>query len=48
MYHTLTLNATEGVTYSAEDKLVVQSRVGRYKKQAQELLLHVAEGVFPG
>lgn len=39
--------ATEGVTYSAEDKLVVQSRVGRYRKQAQELVQHVAEGVFP-
>lgn len=47
MYHSVTLNAAKGVTYSAEDKLVVQSRVGRYRKQAQELVQHVAEGVFP-
>ena len=39
--------ATEGVDYGVEDKLTVQSRVGRYKKMAQQIIENVREGTFP-
>ena len=40
--------ATEGVVYGAEDKLTVQSRVGRYKQMAQQIIDNVRDGTFPG
>ena len=39
--------ATEGVDYGAEDKLTVQSGVGRYKQMAQQIIENVCEGSFP-
>jgi hypothetical protein len=39
--------ATEGIQFSVEDKLIVQSRVGRYKRQAKAILSNVCSGVFP-
>ncbi len=39
--------ATEGVDYGAEDKLTAQTRVGRYKQMAQQIIENVREGSFP-
>jgi hypothetical protein len=36
------------VVYGAEDKLTVQSRVGRYKQMAQQIIDNVRDGTFPG
>jgi hypothetical protein len=36
------------VVYGVEDKLTVQSRVGRYKQMAQQIIDNVRDGTFPG
>ena len=33
--------------YSVEDKMIIQSRIGRYKKAAGKYLDNICNGIFP-
>jgi hypothetical protein len=39
--------ATDGVDYGKEDKMIIQSKVGLFHRNAEQILEHVCSGVFP-
>jgi hypothetical protein len=39
--------ASSGVTAGTEDKMIIQSRVGRYKSLSNRIIKNVCQGVFP-